>query len=76
MVQPVYLLQIVDAEHPHQVVQMPGGGKLEREFVNACATAIVAKGVGLGRTEAHVERDVRDGIAEVIRDLKWETVRP
>lgn len=109
--QPRFLLQIVDTEG--RVVQLPGGGLLERDLIAACTAAIlqhrgqiadtlieaavdaiVAKGVGLFTTEAHVADDIRaglteiltteardlttcvtEGITEVIRDLKFETVR-
>lgn len=55
------------------VAQMPGGGPLEREFVETCVKAIIAKGVGFGRTSTHVEQDIRDGIIETINALKWDS---
>lgn len=35
--------------------------------ITACVDAIVARGVGIGRTEAHVAQDVRDGLRDVLR---------
>lgn len=72
---PLFLLQIVEAASPHTVVRLPGGGTLERDLVEACTAAILAKGVGVFRTEAHVRSAIATGIAEAIRALKRETVR-
>jgi hypothetical protein len=69
----LFLLQIVKPDGT--VVQMPGGGPLERDLVRACTDAIVAKGVGLFKTEAQVKAAIEAGIAETIRDLKFDTVR-
>lgn len=68
----VFLLQIVKPDG--SVVQLPGGGKLERDLVAACTDAIVSKGVGVFKTEAHVKAAIAAGMAEAIRDLKWETI--
>lgn len=70
---PRFLLQIVDADDPHAVVRFPAGGPLERDFIDACRQAIVAKGVGFGKTEAQVDRAIMDGLTDVIKALKWET---
>lgn len=67
----MFKLQIVNAEGV--IARFPGGGELEREFVNACVTAILAKGVGLMRTEAHVAEDIRTGITDTILALKADT---
>jgi hypothetical protein len=71
---PVFLLQIVDATSPWEVVRIPAGGTLERDLTSAIAReilqvsgpalrdhvrdAILARGVGLFRTEAHVSADI------------------
>lgn len=70
---PRFLLQIVDVDEPHAVVRLPAGGLLERDFIETCVTAITAKGVGFGKTEAQVRQAIRDGITETIAALKWET---
>ena len=72
MADPVFLLQIVDRQG--QVVRLPAGGQLERDFVEACTDAIVARGVGFWRTEAHVRDAITDGIAAAIRALKDDTI--
>ena len=73
MATPLFLVQIVEVEPPHAVVRFHGGSPLERDFINACTEAIVAKGVGLLRTEAQVKVAIHDGITETIRTLKWHT---
>lgn len=67
----LFWLQIVDAQG--KVVTLPGGGKLERDLIEACTERIVTKGVGLFRTEAQVRQAIREGIADAMRDLKLET---
>jgi hypothetical protein len=67
----VYLLQIVDAEHPHAVVQFPGGGRAEVDLIEACVAKILPKRVGLLRSEAHVRQAITEGITEAIRELKF-----
>lgn len=71
MGEPVFLLQIVDRQG--SVVRLPGGGVLERDLIDACTRAIVARGVGVLRTEAHVRQAITDGITDTIRALKRET---
>lgn len=39
---------------------------VERGFVQLCRDAIVKRGVGFFRTEAHVSKDIEDGINEVV----------
>ena len=67
----MFLLQIVTPEGI--AARFPGGGPLEREFIQACVDAIVAKGVGIGRTEAHVAIVAADAIRETILALKADT---
>lgn len=71
MGEPLFLLQIVDRQGA--VVRLPGGGRLERDLVDACTRVIVSKGVGVFRTEAHVREAIREGMTEAIRALKRET---
>jgi hypothetical protein len=66
--EPVFLLQLVDRDGT--VARYRAGGRAELDFIETCVSAIMAKGVGFGRTAAHVERDVRTGITEAIRTLK------
>lgn len=65
------LLQIV---HPDgTLVRLPGGGTLERDLVDACTAAILAKGVGILQTQAQVAGKIRAGITEAIFALKSDT---
>lgn len=66
---PVFLLQLVDPDSA-VVARYHAGGRAEIDFIETCVSAIMAKGVGFGRTAAHVERDVRAGLADAIRTLK------
>src|SRR3990167_6777378 len=68
---PIYRLQIADLNG--HVVVLPAGGRLERDFIRECSAAIVRRGVGVWKTEAHVRADIEAGLTEVIRELKWET---
>jgi hypothetical protein len=54
-------------------VRFPAGGVLERELVNVCTDAILAKGVGILQTQAQVEAKIRAGITEAIYALKADT---
>lgn len=69
---PLFLLQIVDASR-RVVACVPGGGELETDLIEHCVRTILAKGVGIGRTSAHVEQDIRDGIREALQSLKDQT---
>ena len=68
---PIYRLQIADLDG--RVVVIPAGGRLEVDFIQSCADAIVARGVGILKTEVHVKADIEAGLTEVIHALKWET---
>lgn len=70
---PVFYLQIVEARSPYPVVRIPGGGVLERDLVKTCTEAIVAKGVGIFKTEAFVKKAIMAGITEAITELKRES---
>lgn len=67
----MFLLQIVTPDG--MVVRFPGGGPLEREFVDTCVATIVAKGVGALKSQATVAANIRDGITEAIYALKADT---
>lgn len=47
MSESLFLLQIVDAQHPDRVIRLPGGGPLEVDLIAVCRDAIVRRGVGL-----------------------------
>jgi len=57
------------------IVEVPPGGKLERDLIASCVEAAVAKGVGFLRTEAQVEAAIRAGMTEVFMALKRETIQ-
>ena len=67
-------LQIV---YPNgEVVRFPGGGNpprehtLEADLIEMIAKEVVSRGVGVFRTEAHVEADIRDGTRKALQDFK------
>ena len=65
---PVLYLQLADSNGV--VAQYRAGGRAEIDFIAACTEAIVKRGVGVFRGEAHVTADIRDGIRETIKVLK------
>lgn len=69
---PLFRLQIVDAQD--QVVVSPfAAGRVEIDLIESCVRNIVARGVGMFRSEATVTTAIREGITEVIQALKDET---
>lgn len=70
-----FLLQVLDRKSG-DVVQFEPGQRVESEFVTDCVNHIVRLGVGLGRTSAHVAQDVRQGIEEVMFELKAKIRSP
>lgn len=70
----LFVLQIVRPGST-RAIQLPGGGQLELDLVAACTAAIVKRGVGYGRSEAHVKRAISDGITEAITSLKLQTIK-
>ena len=72
---PIFLLQIVHATDHSVVATIPGGGALEADLIDLCTRHIMAKGVGFFRGEAHVEADIRAGLAEAIMALKVQTTQ-
>jgi len=53
-----------------EVVSWAPGLSVERDFEVELLNRIKAKGVGVGRTTAHVLDDVRDALRELLYDLK------
>lgn len=68
---PVFMLQIVTPEG--DLVRLPGGSNLEFDLIEACVAKIKQRPTGMLRTEAQVEKAVREGIAEAIDVLKRQT---
>lgn len=65
----VYRLQIVGPDG--QVVKSwPPGSHVETELISELCERVKAKGVGLGRTEAHVLADLKAAFTEMLYDLK------
>jgi len=73
MNEPVFYLQIADKDG--KVVHLPGGGNLEANLIDLCATSILAKGVGFLRSSKHVEQDIRDGLKDALMGLKAQTIK-
>ena len=67
-----FLLRIVDQDEA--VVTLRAGGALEANLTELFVRHILALGVGFGRTEAHVEADIRQGIKDAIMSLKAQTI--
>lgn len=55
-------------------VELIPGGHGERDFIAACTAAIVAKGVGVFRTEAQVKAAILGGIHDAFLAVKAEVV--
>jgi hypothetical protein len=70
---PVFLLQIVHVPDG-ETARFPGGGPLEANLVDLLTKHIMAKGLSF-KTNAHIEKDVREGISEGIMSLKAETAK-
>lgn len=62
-------MQIVD-KRSGNVVEFEPGLSVEINFIDDCVNRILAKGVGVFRTQDHVSQDIRDGITEAIQELK------
>jgi hypothetical protein len=69
----MFLLQIVYPDGA--VVRLPAGGKLELQLIDELTAAIVDRGVGFLKTEAHVEADIRDGLKSGLLAFKKQIVR-
>jgi hypothetical protein len=72
MSEPSFLIQIID--RGDRVAILPGGGPLEANLIDLCTKQIMSKGVGLFKTEAAVEKAIRDGMAEALLSLKLKTM--
>ena len=68
---PLFYLQIVDRRGV--VAHLPGGGPLEADLIDLCVKQILTHPVGVFRTQAAVERAIREGIHEAILSLKQQT---
>ncbi len=66
-------IQLVD-RLTGDVVTFPGGSKAEADLVALIRDAVVARGVGVFRTSAHVAADVEDAVRSVFYDFKMRTV--
>lgn len=64
-----FLMQIVDTR-TNTVVEFEPGKTVEIDFVTDVVSRVIAKGVGVFRTQEHVAKDVRDAIEEAIYGLK------
>lgn len=70
----MFLLQIVKAEPPYEVVaRVPGGGPLERQLIDHCVAIISKRRLGWFTSEAKVKQAISEGMAEAILDLKNDT---
>jgi hypothetical protein len=67
-----FLLQIVTPEGEH--VRFRAGGLIEANLIEICTQQILSRGVGLFRTQAHVEQDIRAGLAAALYEFKRTTV--
>lgn len=65
-----YRVQIVDADTGDVVYHAYPGLQAEAELIANLQTRVRAKGVGIGRTEAHVIQDVGAAFVELLHDLK------
>lgn len=64
-----YLIQVINRKTGVVVAWAPGL-RVEKQFESELLDRVRAKGVGVGRTEAHVLVDVRDALRELLYDLK------
>lgn len=71
--EPVFRLKLVYPDGSELVFD--GGGAFEREIITVCREAVMKRGVGMWRTEAHVSRAITEGIAEALMSLKRESLR-
>jgi hypothetical protein len=67
-----FQMQIVELATGHVVHRWAPGLAVETELLDNLCRRVQAKGVGLGRTEAHVIADVRAALEELIYDLKTQ----
>lgn len=66
-----YVIQVVRLSD-RQTVEWAPGQACERDLVTELANRVAAKGVGVGRTTAHVVADVQDALLELLLELKTD----
>lgn len=65
-----YRIQVIDNFTGEPVATWEPGGKVETDLVEELVLRVRTKGVGVGRTAAHVEEDVRAALQELLYALK------
>lgn len=70
-----FLLQVLHRPSGRVIATWPPGRDEERDFIADLCQRVKDKGVGIGRTEAHVIADVRAALEEQLFALKLQ-VRP
>jgi hypothetical protein len=65
-----YLIQVIHKETKKVVQAWEPGLSVEKEFISELCERVVAKGVGIGRTTAHVKADVLEACQELLHELK------
>ena len=68
----MFLISIIKTDGTR--VRLRPGGRGEREFISTATAAILAKGVGFLKTEAHVKAAIEQGLTETLLALKSEVV--
>ena len=58
-----------------KLVEWAPGLTIEKDFVAEICRRVQAKGVGIGRTEAHVVADVRAAVEELLFAIKMDVTR-
>ena len=69
-----YLMAVIDRE-TQEIVEYEPGHRAEKDFIDDCVARTLRKGVGFGRTAAHVEQDLRAALDEAVFELKAR-IRP
>jgi hypothetical protein len=69
MSEPLFLIQIVHVGS-EVVAKMPGGGRLEADFIDLVVAHIKKKNNGYLVSGAQVEQNVKEGIVDAINSLK------
>lgn len=65
-----YRVQIIDVATGEVVYRELPGLTAEVELIANLQRRVLAKGVGLGRTSAHVVADVGEALTDLLSDLK------
>lgn len=69
-----YRLQVLHVPSG-QVVQWAPGLLIEKDLVDEVCRRVAAKGVGFGKTEAHVLADVKAAVEELFFQIKVDVTR-